>query len=101
MQRSICRKCGYPIAIVEGTAPDIRCLQYGLFDDAVKLPKPGLELFRSRAVEWCPILGKDVRETQKGIVGRYWIGVREDMKASTQLKLESGTYRSILYELRC
>lgn len=49
MQKSMCAECGSPVRIIEGHAPDIWCLQYGLFADEIDLPKPKLELFRSKA----------------------------------------------------
>ena len=64
MQRSMCSECGSPVRIIEGHAPDIWCLQYGLFADEVDFPKPKLELFRSKACEWIDIVGEDVKGTQ-------------------------------------
>lgn len=64
MQRSMCSRCGSPVRIIEGHAPDVWCLQYGLFADEVDLPKPKLELFRSKACEWVAEVGQDVKETQ-------------------------------------
>ncbi|KAF2768491.1 hypothetical protein EJ03DRAFT_352207 [Teratosphaeria nubilosa] len=62
MERSSCSACGSPIRVVEGTAPETWCLQYGLFADAVDLPPPKLEMFRSRACAWVQAVGKDVRD---------------------------------------
>lgn len=64
MERSMCSDCGSPVRIIEGHAPDIWCLQYGLFADEVDLPKPKLELFRSKACVWINAVGEDVKETQ-------------------------------------
>lgn len=64
MQRSMCTECGSPVRIIEGHAPDIWCLQYGLFADEVGLPKPKLKLFRSKACQWIGAVGEDVKETQ-------------------------------------
>jgi hypothetical protein len=64
MQRSMCAECGSPVRIIEGHAPDTWCLQYGLFADVVDLPKPKLELFRSKACGWVDAVGEDVKETQ-------------------------------------
>ncbi|KAL1588071.1 hypothetical protein WHR41_03166 [Cladosporium halotolerans] len=64
MQRSMCSRCGSPVRIIEGHAPDVWCLQYGLFADEVELPRPKLELFRSKACGWVAEVGEDVKETQ-------------------------------------
>lgn len=64
MQRSMCTKCGSPVCIIEGSQPDTRCLQYGLFAGEVEYPKPELELFWKDACIWEKTVGKDVRETQ-------------------------------------
>jgi hypothetical protein len=64
MQRSICSECGSPVRIIEAHTPGTWCLQYGLFTDEVELPKPKLELFRSKACEWMGVVGEDVEETQ-------------------------------------
>lgn len=64
MQRSMCSECGSPVRIIEGHAPDTWCLQYGLFADEVDLPKPKLELFRSKACGWIHVVGEDVKGTQ-------------------------------------
>ena len=42
----------------------MRCLQYGLFAGQVELPKPELEMFASKRVDWMPEVGSDVKETQ-------------------------------------
>ncbi|KAF1353814.1 Mss4-like protein [Delphinella strobiligena] len=63
MQRSMCTECGSPVCIIEGHAPDMRCLQYGLFADQ-ELPPPKLELFRKHAVGWMPAVGEDVKDEQ-------------------------------------
>ncbi|EMC94974.1 hypothetical protein BAUCODRAFT_123461 [Baudoinia panamericana UAMH 10762] len=62
MHRSMCSSCGSPVRIIEGHAPDIWCLQYGLFADQVNLPPPKLEMFRSQACRWVQAVGDDVRE---------------------------------------
>lgn len=64
MQRSLCTYCGSPVRIIEGSAPDTWCMQYGLFADEVHLPPPRLELFRSKACAWVREVGKNVRQTQ-------------------------------------
>ena len=62
MQRSMCSRCGSPVRIIEGTAPDMWCMQYGLFADEIDLPAPKLEMFRSKACGWQKEVGEDVRE---------------------------------------
>lgn len=61
MQRTMCKECGSPVCIIEGHAPDMRCLQYGLFADQ-ELPPPKLEMFRSAACKWVNSVGQDVKE---------------------------------------
>ncbi|KAJ9632297.1 hypothetical protein H2203_000701 [Taxawa tesnikishii (nom. ined.)] len=61
MTRTMCTKCGSPVIIIEGSAPDMRCLQYGLFADE-ELPPPKMEMFRSKACRWVKEVGQDVRE---------------------------------------
>ena len=63
MYRTMCTECGSPVCIIEAHAPDVRCLQYGLFAGVVELPCPELEMFASRRVAWVGEVGKDVRET--------------------------------------
>lgn len=63
MQRSMCSACGSPVSIIEGHAPDMQCLQYGLFAH-LELPKPQLEMFRSQACVWVGPVGEDVKDTQ-------------------------------------
>ena len=62
MRRTMCAECGSPVCIVEAHAPDLRCLQYGLFAGVVELPRPELEMFASRRVAWVAEVGKDVRD---------------------------------------
>ncbi|KAL1296919.1 hypothetical protein AAFC00_004530 [Neodothiora populina] len=62
MQRSMCSHCGSPVCIIEAHAPDMRCLQYGLFADVVELPPPKLELFRSQACRWVTSVGQNVKQ---------------------------------------
>lgn len=64
MERSMCSECGSPVRIIEGHAPDVWCLQYGLFADVVDLPPPKLELFRKRACAWMAPLGEVVKDEQ-------------------------------------
>ena len=64
MQRSMCSECGSPVRIIEGHAPDIWCLQYGLFADEIELPKPKLELFRGKACSWINAVGDEMKQTQ-------------------------------------
>lgn len=64
MERSMCSHCGSPVRIIEGHAPDMWCMQYGLFADEVDLPPPKLELFRNKACGWVKAVGQDVMETQ-------------------------------------
>ncbi|KAI7213359.1 hypothetical protein KC333_g6617 [Hortaea werneckii] len=64
MERSMCSECGSPVRIIEGHAPDVWCLQYGLFADEVDLPPPKLELFRKKACAWMPPLGEVVKDEQ-------------------------------------
>jgi len=63
MQRSMCARCGSPVRIIEGSAPETWCMQYGLFAGEVELPPPKVEMFRSRACGWVRAVGEDVRET--------------------------------------
>jgi hypothetical protein len=60
MQRTMCRNCGSPVCVIEASAPDTRCLQYGLFADQ-ELPPPKLEMFRSQACAWVNFVGEDVK----------------------------------------
>lgn len=62
MQRSMCSYCGSPVRIIEGSAPDTWCMQYGLFADEVDLPPPKLEMFRSKACAWVKAVGEDVKD---------------------------------------
>ena len=64
MQRSMCSHCGSPVRIIEGSAPDTWCMQYGLFADEVDLPPPRLEMFRSKACAWETQVGEQIMETQ-------------------------------------
>jgi len=64
MQRSMCSRCGSPVRIIEGSAPDTWCMQYGLFADEAELPPPKLELFRSKACSWTKPVGQDVKDKQ-------------------------------------
>jgi hypothetical protein len=61
MQRTMCSTCGSPVCIIEASAPDTRCLQYGLFADQ-ELPPPKLEMFRSKACAWVNSVGEDVKQ---------------------------------------
>ena len=63
MRRTMCAECGSPVCIVEAHAPDIRCLQYGLFAGVVELPRPELEMFVAKRVAWVGKVGKDIRDT--------------------------------------
>lgn len=63
MERSMCSGCGSPVIIVEGHAPDIRCVQYGIFADQ-ELPAPKLELFRKSACGWQQTVGEQVKDEQ-------------------------------------
>ncbi|KAI7085766.1 hypothetical protein KC356_g5617 [Hortaea werneckii] len=64
MARSMCSECGSPVRIIEGHAPDVWCLQYGLFADEVDLPPPRLELFRKKACAWMAPLGEEIKDEQ-------------------------------------
>lgn len=67
MVRTMCKRCGSPVIVIEDSAKDIRCLQYGLFavgDSKVELPQPQLELFRKQACQWERILGEKVLDEQ-------------------------------------
>jgi hypothetical protein len=63
MIRSMCARCGSPVIIVEGHAPNIRCVQYGIFADQ-ELPVPKLELFRKSACGWQPAVGEQIKQEQ-------------------------------------
>jgi len=58
----MCSECGSPVVVIEHSAPETRCLQYGLFAGEVELPKPKLEMFASRMCVWEKKVGEDVRE---------------------------------------
>lgn len=64
MERSMCSECGSPIRIIEGHAPDIWCMQYGLFADEAELPPPRLELFRKKACGCMAPVGQEVKDEQ-------------------------------------
>lgn len=62
MVRTMCGDCGSPVAIIEHSQPNTRCMQYGLFAGEVELPKPKLEMFTSRMCTWETTVGEDVRQ---------------------------------------
>ena len=62
-RRTMCAECGSPVCIVEAHAPDIRCLQYGLFAGVIELPRPELEMFVAKRVAWVREVGNDIRDT--------------------------------------
>jgi len=62
MVRTMCALCGSPVVVIEHSAPETRCLQYGLFAGEVELPKPKLEMFAGRMEGWEVRVGEDVRE---------------------------------------
>ena len=74
MQRTMCSRCGSPVAVIEGSeegkseSERTVCLQYGLFAEELEgrggLPRPQLEMFASRRCVWEEVMGREVRETQ-------------------------------------
>lgn len=64
MTRTMCRECGSPVVIIEGSQPEVRCLQFGLFAGEVELPKPKLEMFRREACGWVGEVGEKVMQEQ-------------------------------------
>ncbi|KAH0291244.1 hypothetical protein M436DRAFT_56463 [Aureobasidium namibiae CBS 147.97] len=63
MTRSMCKECGSPVCIIEASAPESRCLQYGLFAGEVELPRPQVEFFGKERVVWVSEMGGEVKET--------------------------------------
>ena len=63
MTRSMCAECGSPVCIIEASAPESRCLQYGLFAGEVELPRPQVEFFGKERVVWVGEMGREVKET--------------------------------------
>jgi len=61
MTRTMCEKCGSPVIIIETSAPDMRCVQYGIFAGE-ELPPPKMEMFRSLACAWTNSVGEEIRE---------------------------------------
>ena len=63
MTRTMCKECGSPVCIIEASAPESRCLQYGLFAAEVELPRPQVEFFGRERVVWVQEMGGEVKET--------------------------------------